>query len=221
MIFMLKIEKFSSNEIDAVIYINLEKRNDRKELILEELEKLGIPKNKIHKVSGVYIPKNGHKGCVQSHMLALQMAKFNKWQRVLILEDDAELTLDPKDGADILKKVLQVPNWDVFMLGTCYKQISGIVSSIGDDLLVEKVKLSTTSTAYLIKYHYIDTLMEVFKKSNDNMSSEKLSEHNSEPWALDQQWISLQSKDNWYCLNKDLFRQRNINSTILSESHSQ
>ena len=49
------------NRLDAIIYINLENRTDRKELFMKELEKLNTNMSKVHKVSGVYIPKNGHK----------------------------------------------------------------------------------------------------------------------------------------------------------------
>ena len=94
------VEPFESNpidKIDGVVYINLENREDRKKLIKEEMNKMGIPEDKIHKVSGVFIPKNGHKGCVQSHILALQMGKMNNWDTTLILEDDVELTGSPEE----------------------------------------------------------------------------------------------------------------------------
>ena len=92
------VEKIASlDDIDAFIYINLERREDRKKELLAELEKLGIPSSKIFKVSGVYIPDNGHKGCIQSHILALNMAKLNNWRNVMIMEDDAELTVGPKE----------------------------------------------------------------------------------------------------------------------------
>ena len=87
----------SLDDIDAFIYINLENREDRKKQILGELEKLGIPSSKIFKISGVYIPDNGHKGCVQSHILALNMAKLNGWRNVMIMEDDAELTTSAEE----------------------------------------------------------------------------------------------------------------------------
>ena len=43
---------------------------------MKELEKLNTDMSKVHKVSGVYMPKNGHKGCIQSHILALNMIKM-------------------------------------------------------------------------------------------------------------------------------------------------
>ena len=69
-------EQNGINQLDAIIYINLEARNDRKDLVLKELEKLNTDMSKVYKVSGVYMPKNGHKGCIQSHILALNMIKI-------------------------------------------------------------------------------------------------------------------------------------------------
>jgi hypothetical protein len=213
LIITIKIEKFNDNSLDAVIYINLENRDDRKSLILKEIEKLDISNSKIHKISGVYTPKNGHKGCVQSHILALELAKLNKWQRVLILEDDAELVVEPTIAKDMINTCLDIPDWNVFMLGTFYKKIKGVVEQLANGLNVERVAVSTTGTAYIVKYDYIDTLMNVFRTSNDHMSRDKLTTKDWEPWALDQQWLKLQDADLWYCFNRDLFRQRSIRST--------
>jgi GR25 family glycosyltransferase involved in LPS biosynthesis len=114
------------NRLDAIIYINLENRGDRKDLLLKELESLGVNISKLHKVSGVFIPKNGHKGCVQSHILALQMIKLNKWKRVLILEDDAQLTIPPSLFNPLIEQSLEIldssqSGWNVLMLATANK----------------------------------------------------------------------------------------------------
>ena len=114
------------NRLDAIIYINLENRGDRKDLLIKELEKLNTDMSKVHKVSGVYMPKNGHKGCVQSHILALNMIKMNQWDRVLILEDDAELDMSAEVVNNLINKSLeeldtQYPDWNVIMLATAYK----------------------------------------------------------------------------------------------------
>jgi GR25 family glycosyltransferase involved in LPS biosynthesis len=114
------------NRLDAIIYINLENRADRKELLMAELTKLNTDMSKVHKVSGVYMPKNGHKGCIQSHILALHMIKMNHWERVLILEDDAELDMDPESINNLINKSLDEldinhPDWNVIMLATANK----------------------------------------------------------------------------------------------------
>lgn len=114
------------NELDAIIYINLENRADRKDLFLKELEKLQTDMTKVHKVTGVFIPKNGHKGCIQAHILALELAKLNGWNRTLIFEDDVELNVSPTDFNTTINTVLaKLENtktpWDVIMLGTANK----------------------------------------------------------------------------------------------------
>ena len=128
-------ENHGINRLDAIIYINLENRSDRKDLLMKELEKLNTNMGKVHKLSGVYIPKNGHKGCIQSHILALNMIKLNKWKRVLILEDDAELDMNPEAFNDMLNKTLDTlddknSNWDVIMLGTANKVVDDKFSPI-------------------------------------------------------------------------------------------
>ena len=121
-------EQDGINRLDAIIYINLEARNDRKDLLMKELEKLKTDMSKVHKVSGVYMPKNGHKGCIQSHILALNMIKLNNWNRVLILEDDAELNMTPETINSLINKSLEeldknYPEWNVIMLATANKII--------------------------------------------------------------------------------------------------
>jgi hypothetical protein len=231
-------EQNGINSLDAIIYINLENRQDRKDLLLKELESLKTNTAKIHKVSGVYIPKNGHKGCIQSHILALNMIKLNKWKRVLILEDDAQLNTDPDTVNNIITQAMQIldekdPNWNVIMLATATKVINDkaptphstqleIYSADGtlNPIKLERLTRATTSSAYIVKGDYIDKILNLFNTCNDNMKPNNLSGNNHEYWALDQKWESLQASDQWYALSPDPIKQREIWSTILNESHS-
>ena len=128
------METFSSNNnkqinltglegIPGIIYINLDNRPDRYEQIISELSEMGAPSTNIHRVAGVYIPKNGHKGCIQSHIIALRLAIMNKWSSVAIFEDDAQM-IDPESFKSRLALgISELPNdWDVLMLGTANKQ---------------------------------------------------------------------------------------------------
>ena len=240
-------EQHGINRLDAIIYINLENRTDRKDLLLKELDALNTNMAKVHKVSGVFIPKNGHKGCIQSHILALNMIKLNKWQRVLILEDDATLTVSPESANNIINKTLDYLdsndniNWNVVMLATANKVLNNKLTNYNTTLQIdtpdtpqttgntdlnpstiklEKILSATTSSAYIVKGSYVNTILNLFKKSNYNMDHTKLSGNNFEQYALDQQWASLQRKDNWYALSPDIITQREIWSSIMSESHT-
>jgi len=216
------MENFENNwcsKIDGIIYINLEKRADRNKLVLNELNYMNTNMDKVHKVSGINIPLNGHKGCVQSHLLALNIATMNKWNVTLIFEDDMQLNVSPSefnkmvsDALDYLKD--NKISWDVILLATVRSKKENI-KSIDNNILM-KVKNSTTSSGYIVNNSYYNKLMEVFNKSNSMMSKDKWSVSKySEPWALDQKWLPLQAKDNWFAFKKDLIKQRHISSSIM------
>jgi len=244
------------NQMDSIIYINLENRKDRKDLLFKELEVLDTDMTKVHKVCGIYIPKNGHRGCVQAHILALELAQLNKWDPVLILEDDAQLSVSPEDFNSSLHIALKQLNsenldWNVLMLGSANKiyntttpsftfsidsiplenieqtteQTTNTLEQITLNLkskskpkqiTVKQLKSATTSSAYIVRLNYIDTILTLFKNCNANMLSNKLSGDGFEYQALDQQWASLQGTDKWYAFDEDLIKQRAIWSTIQS-----
>jgi GR25 family glycosyltransferase involved in LPS biosynthesis len=204
------MDAFSNNiidEIDAFIYINLEDKEDRKKELLHEFDKLEIPKNKIRKVSGVRIAKNGHKGCIQSHILALQMAKLNNWKNVAIFEDDARLKVLPEVFKDMVKKAMS-HKWDIIVLHGANQQEK---EKIDDDLYY--LKQSTQSTGYIIKSSYYDKLINLFTHCNDMMSKDGWEIPGSwEGHALDQQWIKLQKVDNWIGFKNNLLEQEGASS---------
>ena len=200
-----------------IYYINLEKREDRKKVILQELSKIETDMNRVNKVAGIYIPKNGHKGCVQSHISALNIAKMNKWNQVLIFEDDMELNVSPDEFNDSINKILDYmkstdTKWDVIMLASGHND----KEEVSNDIV--RIKTGTTSSGYIVNKHYYDKLINLFINCNENMQKDKWSGGKDwEPYALDQQWKILQQNDIWYGFKKDLIKQRAISSTIMEE----
>lgn len=199
------------NQIDAVIYINLDNRPDRKEDILGELKKMNIPENKIHRMPGEYVQYNGHKGCVKSHINVLNLIQENHWNKVLILEDDATLNVDEETFNKSMNKMLNYINfnkWDVVMLATTYSD----KEDLSDGLV--KIKSANSSSAYIVNRHYINKLLQVFNYSYSMMSDDKWTENGNEIYALDQQWTKLQREDNWLGWDTDLIKQRQSKSSI-------
>jgi GR25 family glycosyltransferase involved in LPS biosynthesis len=218
--FYFTFQKFSDNffnsydDIDAFIYINLENREDRKALLLDEFKKINIPEDKIRKVSGVRIPKNGHKGCIQSHILALEMAKLNNWKMVAIFEDDAELNVEPQVFKDMVKKAMEQDKWDMIILHGANQSAkeNGDIKGAPE---LHYLKHSTQSTGYIIKRDYYDKLLNLFIHCNDMMSKDNWEIPGSwESHALDQQWNKLVEKDNWIGFKTNLMKQRAISSSI-------
>ena len=214
-------EQNGINRLDAIIYINLNMDNDDEDendsdntyLLMEELEKLNANMNKIHKASkstGIFIPKNGHNGNLQSHILALKMIKNNKWKRVLVLEDDAKIDMQPYEFNDLLNKTLnslddKYSNWDVIMLSTENKLIDNKTETISIDTLqtemkIQKIKNAKSSLAYIIKDTYVDNILNLFDLPNLL--------NNDDYSTLEQKWSELQIKDNWFSLDKDPITKR-------------
>ncbi len=215
LIFILSInpkENFNNTDrkIDAVIYINLDNRQDRKELLLNEFQKINI--NNPYRIAGIPMPKNGHKGCCQSHILALELAKLNKWDTVAIFEDDFELNVSPAEYNRLVNKALKHTKWDVIILHGAYQKKK---ADIDDNMYY--LNHSTCATGYIIKKEYIDTLIKLFNYCNSNMSSEHWEDNEKlwESYALDQQWNKLIEKDNWIGFKTNLGKQRNISSSIM------
>lgn len=210
--------------IDAVLYINLENREDRKDLVLGEFKKLGIPDNIIHRIDAVYTPKNGHKGCVRSHIKALDKAKIHNWGRTLIIEDDFEIAETPdifrEQVANIFSAIKENNlEWDVIMFATAYAEDNK--TAISGNPNIVRIKRATTGSAYVINQPYIDTLLKCFHYSDENMSEDKVNDlkNGLESYALDQQWFKLQEKDNWFGFKTDISKQRAIWSSTQTGVH--
>jgi len=210
----IKKENFNNWEqkIDGVVYINLENRPDRKEFIEKELCKMKIDKKKINKVAGIYIPNNGHKGCIQSHLIALRIAKMNKWNNIFILEDDAELATNIEDFEKHINEVmlyLKDKEWDVIMLSIANENYEDT-----DNENIKRILGGTLGTSYIVNKHYYEDLIMLFEDCNNKMVHTKWgNDDGHEPNALDQKWVELQSKDKWYCYKEPLIKQRKIWST--------
>jgi hypothetical protein len=67
-----------------------------------------------------------------------------------------------------------------------------------------------TTTGYIVKHRYYDTLLESFKKSVGYL----LTDYNVKLFAIDIQWKRLQQRDRWYVLYPLTVIQRNDYSDI-------
>lgn len=212
----------SLSQLDGIIYINLDKRIDRKEAITKELHQIfQSSKIPIKRLSATYVPKNGHKGCAHSHYSALKMAKELKWKNVLILEDDFHFT-HPKETvqlklSQLLNNLQEIPEWKVVLFtGNAGK------SKESDYYGLHHITSGyLTTSAYMVNQHYYQKLIDLFHQSYLSMSSDKTSQVNYESKAIDQQWTKLQNQeDNWYILDPYLGTQNDqLVSTIQSETN--
>ena len=61
--------------VDGIVYINLEHRLDRREKLLKELSRLQVSYPEVVRISAFHTPMNGRKGCILSHITALEVAE--------------------------------------------------------------------------------------------------------------------------------------------------
>ena len=198
-----RIEKIDINDIlKNNYYINLEHRKDRNQEAITELQKIGITNpNRFNAIKH----ENGAIGCSMSHLEVLKIAKKNNWDYVTIFEDDV-LFLNP---GETLTKLDEIVNsnieWDVIVLGgNNFKPYE----TINDNFI--RVKNCQTTTAYIVKKSYYDTLINHWSEG-----LQKLIQTNDTPkYALDQYWKILQNKDNFILITPVEVVQRESYSDI-------
>jgi len=215
--FFQEISREGLNKFDGIVYINLEKRRDRQEHISKMLDKYGVDNSRVHKISGSYIPKNGHKGCAQSHILALTLAKINDWKNMLVLEDDFTFIKTPKEVNDSVNKMFNdfKDDWDVVMFATNGKK----ERKLELDYIVGVDGSAATTSGYAVNKPFYDKLLNNFKTANKNMKYEHTTSKGWEKWAIDQQWKKLQPENRWYCFEPVLGKQAGMGSTINRETN--
>jgi GR25 family glycosyltransferase involved in LPS biosynthesis len=177
-----------TSDIIHALYINLEERIDRKKKTKKEFKKLNIP---IKRFNAVKLT-NGRIGCSMSHIKCLQKAKDNDWDHVLIVEDDIHF-INPEIFIQQLNKFLSSDiDWDVLLFAGNNLppyQIFG-------DFCV-KVSRCQTTTGYLVKKHYYETLIQNMKEGVGLLLKEPEKHFY---YAIDKYWFPLQEKDKWFII---------------------
>jgi len=172
------------------LFINLEERVDRLEHVEKELEKIKVVGERFNAKK----TPNGAVGCTLSHIKCLEIAKERNYPYVFICEDDITF-LDPETFLNSLRKFQISPhceNFDVLIIGgnNCppYQKIEDFVIRVSN---------CQTTTGYIVKQHYYDTLISNFKESaatllrNPNKANE---------FAIDIFWKRLQIQGFWFMI---------------------
>ncbi len=177
-----------SNDIQNIFYINLDRRVDRKIHIETQLNLLNW---KASRFPGI-LHSFGALGCSLSHLALLKYAKNKNLDHILILEDDVSF-LNPSLFLNNLNQFLKThANFDVLLLAG---------NNMGDYVRIDdwcvKVSQCQTTTGYLVKNHYYDTLIKNYENSINLL---QLYPNKIQIYAIDKFWQRLQKKYNWFLL---------------------
>ena len=197
--------------IDAILFINLDHRTDRlenmnKQLYTGEMAKqLGLPKEKIHRISGIYNKKCGASGCAASHIKALNMAIDNCWERIIILEDDFAWKTNRDYIFDCLGSIDTIPwKWDVIMLSTNKKTVHTHKEEGAEEYNLQRIKKAHTTSGYIVNsIEYITKIRDIFQLAMENLNAGR----NDRIWAIDVVWQRLQVTGQWYFFKGGLGKQ--------------
>jgi len=205
--------------VDAVIYINLDSRKDRNEEILGEIRRIGIPEEKIHRLSAVK-RSWGALGCALSHQAVLDFIIQKGWNRTLVLEDDAGFEdKDTERWENGLKDISSFmessgtedtdSKWDVIFLGGFVRDENGPVKT--DYKSLWRTRNTSCAHAYIVRGKYAPTMRDI-----TNMAIQMLmkSPSNYKQYFLDNAWVPLMAKDKWYITLPTLAFQRESYSDI-------
>lgn len=207
--------------IDAILYINLAHRTDRRAHLEAEFTRMEIPAEKIHRIDAIK-NTNGALGCTMSHIKCLKLVEEHpEWKTVLIMEDD--YTFRGKRPAefnrglniffqDFVKGMVGLPDsrqhtWDVFL--PSYNHWNARIEETSDDR-IKRVRYSQTTSSYVFQRHYLPKLMANFRESATN-----LLRHGKQPvHCLDINWTKLQAEDTWFLIFPSLGYQYDNHSDI-------
>jgi GR25 family glycosyltransferase involved in LPS biosynthesis len=128
-----------------------------------------------------------------SHIRCLELAKQRGYEQVFICEDDITF-LNPELFRSNLEKFSDNDEimWDLLIVGgnniPPYQQVTDYCA---------RVFYCQTTTGYVVKKHYYDTLLENFRESARLLMREP---KNHSTYALDMYWKRLQKQDFWYMI---------------------
>ena len=181
--------------IHKVIYVNLDKRKDRREEIEEELRRMNISAERFPAKER----NPGCLGCSASHLTILKRARWERWPNVLVLEDDFVFRVD--------KPTLDHALRTFFTSGIEYDVLMLSYNMIESEPLNETVSYGRnvqTTAGYIVNQRFYDTLIDTWELG---MFKLKIS---GQHWlyAADQCWKPLQTKHSFLCFNKAIGAQR-------------
>lgn len=183
-----------------IYYINLDHRNDRKELIEKELNEFKFSFERFPAIKDSF----GILGCGKSHLSLLKYAKENNFERILILEDDFTFLVSKEEFYNEINQLLCI-EFDVCMISYNTKILKD-----SEYPFLKKVIDSQTMSGYIVNQHYYDILIECLEKSCYFLEKTRI----VQVYACDIAIKELQKKDNWYQTTKRLGKQRESYSDI-------
>jgi len=187
--------------IEHVVYINLDKRTDRRAEIEAELKGL-FSETCVERFAAIE-DVDGAIGCTRSHIAVLRKAIDKKWNNILVLEDDA-VAYDLRRASHTLA-TLFAQKFDVLMLGSTFAKY---------DKKTSRLSFACGGHAYFLEKKYFATLLDNFETGLSML----IKDPNRDKFALDRYWQPLMLVDSWLVAAPNIFIQRPGTSDIVKRN---
>jgi glycosyl transferase family 25 len=177
-----------THHLSKIIYINIDKRTDRREQIENELVGLDY-----ERFPAFHTPGFGILGCTMSHLAVLKLAKERGYDNVLVLEDDFYFIITRDQFEKELDTFFQLNiSYDVCMISY------HIEASQKTEEGLEKIISAQTASGYIVHHSYYDTLIALYEEAVPLLNETR------QHWiyANDQIWKRLQPTSNWYAITR-------------------
>lgn len=156
--------------------------------------------------------EHGFIGCCHSHLEVLKLARERGYPNVLIFEDDFTFLVSKEEFNRRLNVFLdKCPDYDVFMLSYNLRESKDVVIADADiDFQLKRVLYAQTASGYLVRSSSYEKIIELYEWAFP------LLEQTHEHWIYmnDVIWKRLQEKDNWYCMEPRIGKQRESYSDL-------
>lgn len=175
---------------DKGFLINLDERTDRLEESLSELNNLNI--RGVQRFSAIKITEDSdegwiNRGCTQSHLNLFEKQIENKWEKMIVFEDDFFIDVTHPEIKELTDEIIESINkqdCDLLMLGSVLLSDSEFVS----DRLIKPTNMVQATT-------YVSSLkFAKFIKSHFNYLNKKSIVYGE---AIDSYFSYLSTKKHW------------------------
>jgi hypothetical protein len=196
--------------LGKILYINLASRPDRRQLILKQFERVGVPAAKLHRIDATFNAVHGAIGCSHSHVQALTYAIDNNLPNVLIFEDDINFIDDREKIRTSLEYLRDFKDYDVIQL------TSFDFKTANFNKMLKKVNYCTMASGYIVNRPFMERLRANMQEGVAilEMSQGPGMRRRRHLSTLDHYWSRLQPSSRWYALCDRIVYQRKSYSDI-------
>lgn len=183
------------DKISKIVYINLERRQDRKQEIEQELATMGLIGERFNAIAA----DPGIIGCNMSHLKVLKNAMADGIENLLVFEDDFQFLVDkPTFYKQIDDFFALNTTWDIVLLSYNLKSGTPYNDFIG------RARDAQTTSGYLINKKCFKPLADCIEAATEKLIT------TGEHWnyALDQAWKVLQKTGDVFYFTTRIGKQR-------------